>query len=78
MLEVSVGAGDKDERLARGTSAKDMGRRHTQPNPKGHPRRPPFQTIVDKYKYKNAAPPPPISFLFRFSDFPHPLFFGKC
>ena len=37
-LEASVGAGDKDERLARGTSAKDMEKEAYTINPKGHPR----------------------------------------
>ena len=42
-------------------------------NPKGHPRLPPFQTIVDKYKYKNV-PHPPSPFYFGFSIFPTPYF----
>lgn len=37
MLEASVGAGDKDERLARGTSAKDMENEAHTTKPKGTP-----------------------------------------
>lgn len=36
-LEASVGAGDKDERLARGTSAKDMEKEVHTTKPKGAP-----------------------------------------
>ena len=36
-LEASVGEGDKDERLARGTSAKDMEKEAYTTKPKGAP-----------------------------------------
>ena len=36
-LEASVGAGGKDERLARGTSSKDMGKEAHAIKPKGAP-----------------------------------------
>ena len=36
-LEASVGAGGKDERLARGTSAKDMEKESYTTKPKGAP-----------------------------------------